>query len=89
MHGIVSGAPIREDDVTSRARRWRKRAGCGTSPAMRPSPRNPRAGGMPIALGTMIGVIAGALLGQTTIGFFVGLATGIAVAVLIWRNDRG
>lgn len=44
---------------------------------------------MPIALGTMIGVIVGALLGQTTIGFFAGLATGIVIAILIWRNDRG
>lgn len=52
-----------------------------------PSP-SPRAGGLPIALGTMAGAIGGALAGQATIGVLAGFAVGTVVAIVIWRRDR-
>lgn len=52
-----------------------------------PSP-SPRAGGMPIAFATMAGAIGGALLGEATIGVLAGFATGVVIAVVIWRRDR-
>lgn len=68
------------------------RAGPGPSdvakrPAMDRPPHNPRAGGMPIALGIMAGAIGGAVLGEATIGLLVGLAIGIVIAIVIWRRD--
>jgi len=53
----------------------------------RPS-QSPKAGGMPIALGTLGGAIIGAVFAEATIGLLVGLALGIGIAVWIWRRDR-
>ncbi|MGN7160029.1 hypothetical protein [Sphingomonas sp. SAFR-052] len=53
----------------------------------RPS-QSPKAGGMPIALGTLGGAIIGAMFGEATIGLLVGLALGVGIAVIIWRRDR-
>lgn len=53
----------------------------------RPS-QNPKAGGMPIALGTLGGAIIGAVLGEATIGLLVGLALGVGIAVWIWRREQ-
>lgn len=69
------------DAVARPARLWQD--GAMTTP-----PHNPRAGGLPIAAGTLFGAILGALAGEATIGLLVGLALGIVVAVLIWRSDR-
>jgi len=52
-----------------------------------PSPKsgNRMAGGAPIALLTLAGVIIGGFLGQPSIGLLVGLGIGIAIAIAIWR----
>ncbi|WP_375398661.1 hypothetical protein [uncultured Sphingomonas sp.] len=51
----------------------------------RPS-RTPLAGGCLIALGLIAGPVAGAYLGQATIGFLVGGAIGAGLALAIWRR---
>jgi hypothetical protein len=58
--------------------------------AVPPSPSSPprAAGGVLIALFVMVGAIGGVALGQPTIGFLVGLAVGIALAVGVWLIDR-
>lgn len=58
-------------------------------PPNTPDPRRPPrfAGGAPLALIILTGVIVGGLLGQPSIGLLVGVALGIAVALLIWRYD--
>jgi hypothetical protein len=43
------------------------------------------AGGAPIALLTMAGVIIGGLLGQPSLGLLVGLGIGVIIAIIIWR----
>ena len=58
-----------------------------TSPPLPPS-RSTIGGGAPIALAVMIGTIIGLIERQPTIGFLIGLAVGIVIAVLIWRLDR-
>lgn len=50
--------------------------------------RSPRAGGMPIALGTVVGTLIGMTLNQPTIGLLAGLATGSLIAIVIWQRDR-
>ncbi|MEQ9661739.1 MAG: hypothetical protein RLN87_04225 [Parasphingopyxis sp.] len=45
-------------------------------------------GGIFIALGVIGGVIAGAALGQPSIGFLAGLGIGVALAVLTWLMTR-
>jgi hypothetical protein len=53
------------------------------------TPRPPvRAGGVFMALGTLVGTIVGGLLGQPSIGFLAGLGGGAAVHGLIWYRDR-
>ena len=42
------------------------------------------AGGAPLALLIVAGVIIGSLMGQPSIGLLVGTAIGIVVALLIW-----
>ncbi len=68
--------------------RWRGRGGCGKGSGMNRPSQSPKAGGMPIALGTLGGAIIGAMFGEATIGLLVGLALGIGIAVIIWRRDR-
>ncbi len=57
----------------------------GEEPAER---SNKSAGGFFLAAGCIIGVIAGGLLGQPSIGFLGGLAAGAFVATAIWYFDR-
>ena len=71
----------RRDAVAPRRRLWQ-------ATAMNRPPHNPKAGGMPIALGVMGGAIVGAVFGEATMGLLIGLAIGIAIAVAIWRLDR-
>ena len=47
-----------------------------------------RAGGSILAAAIIAGVVAGTVLGQPSIGFLVGLATGAAIALLLWLSDR-
>jgi hypothetical protein len=45
------------------------------------------AGGAPLALLIMIGVVIGGLMGQPSIGLLAGTAIGILVALWMWRAD--
>lgn len=47
-----------------------------------------RAGGSILAGAIIAGVIAGSVVGQPSIGFLVGLAAGILMALLFWLRDR-
>lgn len=49
---------------------------------------NKNAGGVFLAVGCIVGVIVGGLLGQPSIGFLGGLAAGGLVAIAIWFFDR-
>lgn len=54
------------------------------------SPRRPRAaGGMLIALGAMAGAFGGAFWHESSLGFFIGLGVGSALAMAVWLRDRG
>jgi len=50
--------------------------------------RYTQAGGFILALSILVGAIVGAVLPQSSIGFLAGLATGVALALLIWLLDR-
>jgi hypothetical protein len=50
--------------------------------------RSPQAGGAIIAGSIIAGVVGGSILNQPSIGFLVGAALGIAIAMLIWLRDR-
>ncbi|KTT72349.1 hypothetical protein NS334_09305 [Sphingomonas endophytica] len=67
---------------------WRCTARRGIWRGMAPPPRTPSAGGFPIAVGALGGTAIGLYTGQPSIGFLVGLAAGVALAVLIWWRDR-
>jgi uncharacterized protein YqgC (DUF456 family) len=45
---------------------------------------SPWGGGAPLAGLTLLGALIGVFAGQPSIGILVGLALGVAVAVLIW-----
>jgi len=54
-----------------------------------PFPSRPTTGGgAPLAFAILLGTIIGLIVEQPTIGFLVGLAIGVAVALLIWRTGR-
>jgi hypothetical protein len=48
-----------------------------------------QAGGFILAASIIAGTVAGVIVGQSSIGFIVGTAGGILLAVLIWVIDRG
>jgi hypothetical protein len=50
---------------------------------------SPMAGGAPLALFMIAGVVIGGLMGQPTIGLLVGGGLGVALALIIWRVGRG
>lgn len=47
-----------------------------------------RAGGSLVAIGTIIGTIAGGLLSQPSAGLLVGFGAGAFAAILIYAIDR-
>ena len=53
-----------------------------------PTKNAPTAGGFLIAVGAIGGTIVGIALRQTTLGFLIGTATGIACAIAIWLVGR-
>lgn len=46
------------------------------------------AGGSLLALSMVIGVVAGTLYGQPSVGFLAGLAVGALFVLLVWLLDR-
>jgi hypothetical protein len=48
----------------------------------------PRAAGAIIAFTVIGGAIAGAAVGQPTIGTLAGFGIGAAIALLLWMRDR-
>lgn len=46
------------------------------------------AGGIFIALGLLVGAIAGVVMDQPSAGMIIGMASGAAIAVLVWLLDR-
>lgn len=47
-----------------------------------------RGGGSLLAIGTIAGTIGGGLHGQPVVGLLGGLATGTAIAIILWLVDR-
>jgi hypothetical protein len=47
-----------------------------------------QAGGVILATAILIGVVAGIIVGQPSIGFLVGLAAGGLLTTLFWLNER-
>jgi len=50
--------------------------------------RQAQAGGAILAIAIIAGAVAGTMVGQPSIGFLVGTAAGILLAILVWLNDR-
>jgi hypothetical protein len=48
----------------------------------------PRAGGFFLAFSLLLGPIIGAMFGQASAGFLVGLGVGLAALLLVWLKDR-
>lgn len=99
----VSGTPrdydvAREEAVHRRGkrnanhgrRRLVRRASAWHGRRMTSSPSSPEplAGGFPIAAGVILGVAIGLIVGQATLGFFIGLAAGVGIAVALWLRSR-
>ena len=55
---------------------------------MQPAPRHPIAGGALLAAAILIGVVAGTLTRQASIGFLAGLVIGLALLGAVWLIDR-
>jgi hypothetical protein len=55
---------------------------------MRSSGRYRQAGGAILAISIIAGSVAGVMVGQSSIGFLVGLGAGVLLALLIWLADR-
>ena len=47
-----------------------------------------QAGGSILALSILAGTVAGVIVNQSSIGFLIGLAAGLALAALLWLKDR-
>lgn len=54
-----------------------------------PAPhKRPFAGGFLIVLGIMVGVVAGLIGGQPTVGFLIGGGVGAALALALYLRDQ-
>jgi hypothetical protein len=53
-----------------------------------PPPRFPRAGGALLAAAILVGVVAGTVVRQTSIGFLAGLGAGLLLILAVWLLDR-
>lgn len=50
--------------------------------------RSTQAAGFILAISILAGAVAGAIVGQPSLGFLAGLGTGVAIAILFWLNER-
>ncbi|MGZ8287142.1 MAG: hypothetical protein ACXW27_08515 [Allosphingosinicella sp.] len=50
--------------------------------------RSAQAAGFILAISILAGAVAGAIVGQPSIGFLAGLAAGVSIALLFWLNER-
>lgn len=50
--------------------------------------RNTQAGGCLLASSTLGGVVVGLIYGEPALGFLIGTAAGVLLALLIWLVDR-
>ena len=50
--------------------------------------RSPSAGGVLIAIGSIVGAGVGVAMQQPTLGFLAGLAIGVVLSLAIWWNGR-
>ena len=50
--------------------------------------RSTQAAGFILAISILGGSLAGAIVGQPSIGFLAGLGAGILLAILFWLNER-
>jgi hypothetical protein len=50
--------------------------------------RSTQAAGFILAISILAGAVAGAIVGQPSIGFLAGLAAGVAISLLFWLTDR-
>ena len=50
--------------------------------------RSTQAAGSVLALSILGGAVAGAIVGQPSIGILAGTGAGILAAILFWLNDR-
>jgi LytS/YehU family sensor histidine kinase len=57
-------------------------------PRMSQRTRYTQAAGSVLAISIIAGAVAGVIVGQPSIGFLVGLAAGVLLAILFWLNDR-
>jgi uncharacterized membrane protein len=50
--------------------------------------RYTQAGGSMLAISIIAGTVAGVIVGQPSIGFLVGAASGVLLAIVYWRSER-
>jgi len=50
--------------------------------------RVPRAGGALLALAILLGVGAGVIARESSLGFLVGFGIGVVLLILVWMMDR-
>jgi hypothetical protein len=74
--------PQRQAALAQAAMAWQ-----GTEMNDSPS-RSPLGGGVLIAVGAIIGAFGGAFFGESSRGFFAGLAAGAVLAIIVWLRDR-
>ncbi|WP_188699486.1 hypothetical protein [Sphingomonas prati] len=57
--------------------------------AMTPPASPPRSGGgVFLALGAIVGAVAGMAMGQTTAGLLIGFGAGLSIALIQWLIQR-
>jgi hypothetical protein len=50
--------------------------------------RSTQAAGFILAISILAGAVGGSIVGQPSIGFLVGLASGVGIAILFWLVER-